>query len=96
MNEAIKKRSTHRTKIIEGQIKGLQKLIENEAYCMDIMTQSLAIQRSLASLNKLVLGNHITTHIIPMLSSHDEETEAQALAELKSLYELNNIRGQNN
>lgn len=96
MNEVIKKRSTHRTKIIEGQIKGLQKLIENEAYCMDIMTQSLAIQRSLASLNKLVLENHITTHIIPMLSSKDEKAEAQALAELKSLYELNNIRGQNN
>lgn len=95
MKEDIKKRSSHRTKIIEGQIKGLQKLIENEAYCMDIMTQSLAIQRSLASLNKLILENHITTHIIPMLSTQDEATEAKAVAELKSLYELNNIRGQN-
>lgn len=95
MNEDVKKRSSHRTKIIEGQIKGLQKLIENEAYCMDIMTQSLAIQRSLASLNKLVLENHITTHVVPMLSSQDEKAEAQAVAELKSLYELNNIRGQN-
>ena len=95
MKEDIKKRSSHRTKIIEGQIKGLQKLIENEAYCMDIMTQSLAIQRSLASLNKLILENHITTHIIPMLSTQDEATEAKAIAELKSLYELNNIRGQN-
>ena len=53
MREDIKKRASHRTKIIEGQIKGLQKMIDNEQYCMDILTQSLAIQKSLASLVNL-------------------------------------------
>ena len=53
----IKKRATHRSKIITGQMTGLQKMIDNEAYCMDILTQSLAIQKSLASLNKLILEN---------------------------------------
>ncbi len=89
----IKKRSNHRSKIIEGQIKGLQKMIDNEAYCMDILTQSLAIQKSLASLNKLILENHITTHITDMLRSGKEAEQAKALEELMSLYELNNIRG---
>ena len=89
----IKKRAIHRSKIIEGQIKGLEKMIDNEAYCMDILTQSLAIQKSLASLNKLVLENHIRTHISDMLSSGDETIQDKALAELLSLYELNNIRG---
>lgn len=89
----IKKRAAHRSKIIEGQIKGLQKMIDNEAYCMDILTQSLAIQKSLASLNKLVLENHLRTHIYHMLASSDEKQEAQAVEELLSLYELNNIRG---
>ncbi len=58
----IKKRAIHRTKIIEGQFKGLEKMIEDEKYCMDILTQSLAIQKSLASLNKLILENHLRTH----------------------------------
>ena len=89
----IKKRANHRTKIIEGQIKGLQKMIDKEEYCMDILTQSLAIQKSLASLNKLVLENHITTHITAMLASGDEGEQATALEELMKLYELNNIRG---
>lgn len=89
----IKKRATHRSKIIEGQIKGLQKMIENEAYCMDILTQSLAIQKSLASLNKLILENHLRTHIHHMLSSDDHKQHAKAIEELLSLYELNNIRG---
>ncbi len=92
MREDIKKRSSHRTKIIEGQIKGLQKMIENEQYCMDILTQSLAIQKSLASLNKLIVENHITTHITDMLSSGDEKEQTKALEELLNLYELNNVR----
>lgn len=93
MRVDIKKRASHRTKIIEGQIKGLQKMIDKEEYCMDIITQSLAIQKSLASLNKLVLENHITTHITDMLASGNEKEQTKALEELLNLYELNNIRG---
>ncbi len=88
----IKKRALHRTKIIEGQIKGLHKLIDQEAYCMDILTQSLSIQKSLASLNKLMVENHITTHINDMLSSNSEKDHVKAHTELLQLYELNNIR----
>ena len=89
----IKKRSSHRIKIIEGQVKGLQRMINNEDYCMDILTQSLAIQKSLASLNKLILENHLRTHITHMIASSDEAQHEKALQELINLYELNNIRG---
>ena len=90
MIPAIKKRSQHRSKIIEGQMKGLQKMIDEEAYCMDILTQSLAIQKSLASLNKLILENHLRTHISDMMQ--DGSQSEQAVEELLGLYELNNIR----
>lgn len=89
----IKKRASHRSKIIEGQIKGLQKLIDGEAYCMDILTQGLAIQKSVASLNKLILENHLRTHITDMLSTGDKKMQEKAIGELLNLYELNNIRG---
>lgn len=88
----IKKRATHRSKIIEGQFKGLQKAIENEEYCMDILTQSLAIQKSLASLNKLILENHLRTHVTDMMGSSDSDQQEKAVEELLNLYELNNIR----
>jgi DNA-binding FrmR family transcriptional regulator len=68
-------------------------MIEQDAYCMDILTQNLAIQKSLASLNKVVLGNHIATHVSEMLSSGDKQRQVQAVNELMDLYELNNIRG---
>ncbi len=89
----IKTRAVHRSKIIEGQMQGLQKMIASEAYCIDILTQSLAIQKSLASLNKLILENHLRTHISEMMSSEDDEMREKAMSELMNLYELNNIRG---
>jgi DNA-binding FrmR family transcriptional regulator len=89
----IKKRSIHRSKIVEGQFKGLQKMIDNEAYCIDILTQSLAIQKSLSSLNKLILENHLKTHVTEMMSSGKEESRSKAIAEMLALYELHSVRG---
>ncbi|HVS58606.1 MAG TPA: metal-sensitive transcriptional regulator [Candidatus Saccharimonadales bacterium] len=88
----IKRRALHRSKILQGQMKGLEKMIENEDYCMDIITQSLAIQKSLSSLNKLVLENHLRTHITDKLTSGKEARQANAIEELLKLYELSNNR----
>jgi CsoR family transcriptional regulator, copper-sensing transcriptional repressor len=92
MISELKKRAEHRSKIIEGQIKGLKKMIAEEKYCMDILTQSLALQRSLGSLNKLILQNHLQTCARDQLSSSDEVSQSRAINELLDLYELNNIK----
>ena len=89
----IKQRALHRTKILQGQLKGVEKMIENEDYCVDIITQSLAIQKSLASLNKLIVENHLRTHIPEKLSSSDDKQQAEAISELLELYELTHVRG---
>lgn len=93
MIESLKKRALHRTKIIQGQMKGLEKQIEDDAYCMDILVQSLALQKSLASLNKLVLENHLRTHVTEGLASDNEKIKENSLEELLKLYELNNKSG---
>ena len=89
----IKKRALHRARIISGQLKGLEKMIDQEDYCIDILTQSLAIQKSLASLNKLILENHLRTHVPHMLGSHDKTQQGKAVNEMLRLYELHSIRG---
>jgi DNA-binding FrmR family transcriptional regulator len=88
----LKKRALHRSRILEGQMRGLQKMIDNEDYCMDIITQSLAIQKSLGSLNKLIVENHLRTHVTEMFEAGGEQQEA-AIAELLKVFELNNNRG---
>ena len=88
----IKRRALHRTKIILGQMRGLEKQITDDTYCMDVLTQSLAIQKSLASLNKLILERHLRTHIADKMASGAEDQQSKAIEELLNLYELNNIR----
>lgn len=88
----IKQRALHRTKIIQGQLRGVEKMIESEEYCMDILTQSLAIQKSLSSLNKLILENHLKTHIPEKFASDSGKDHEAAIQELLELYELNNRR----
>ena len=87
MIEDIKKRALHRTAILEGQVRGLAKMIENEDYCMDIITQSRAIQRSLESLNRLLLENHLRTHVAHMFEAGGEERD-QAVAELLKAFDF--------
>lgn len=72
-------------------MRGLEKQVENEDYCIDIITQSLAIQKSLGSLNKLLVENHLRTHVVDMFESGGEAKEA-ALAELIKVFELSNNR----
>lgn len=88
----LKRRALHRTKIIEGQMRALETKIENDEYCMDILSLNLALQKSLASLNKLVLENHLRTHVTDSLSTGDTTQQEQTVNELLSLYELNNNR----
>jgi DNA-binding FrmR family transcriptional regulator len=90
--EDIKKRALHRTKIIEGQLRGIEKMIENEDYCVDIITLSLAVQKSLGSLNKLLVENHLRTHVTHQYEAGGDERDA-AVAELIRIFELSNNRG---
>jgi DNA-binding FrmR family transcriptional regulator len=83
----IKKRALHRTSILEGQLRGLGKMIEAEDYCMDIITQSRAIQRSLESLNRMLLENHLRTHVTEMFEAGGAEAD-QAVAELLKAFDF--------
>ena len=92
MIDDIKKRALHRSRILQGQLRGVEKMIENEDYCVDIITQTLAIQKSLRSLNKLLVENHLRTHVSHMFEQGGTRRDA-AVAELLTVFELQNNRG---
>lgn len=92
MIEDIKRRALHRARILQGQLRGIEKMIENDDYCIDIVTQSLAVQKSLGSLNKLLVENHLRTHVVEMFDAGGEQRE-QAIVELLRVFEIANNRG---
>lgn len=85
MKQAYKDRATRRLKIIEGQVRGLQKMIEDDTYCIDIITQASAIKEALSGVEDLLLENHLSTHVIQQVKSGEEE---KATDEILKVYKL--------
>ena len=63
----------HRLNRIEGQVRGIRKMVENEAYCVDILTQVSAIQSALNAFSKELLGNHIKTCVADGIRADDDQ-----------------------
>ncbi len=88
VNQALKKRTVHRAKIIRGQLDGLIKAIDAETYCPELLIQSLAIQRSLKSMDAFLLENHLRTHVTEQMQHKGQEEKA--IKELVKVYTLSN------
>lgn len=85
MNKAIQKRALRRLKIIEGQIRGLQKMVGEEKYCIDIITQSFAAKEALSGVEDLILENHLSTHVVEQIKSGKQ---SRATKEILAVYRL--------
>ncbi|HUT83093.1 MAG TPA: metal-sensitive transcriptional regulator [Thermodesulfobacteriota bacterium] len=59
INEQVKKESMNRMKKIEGQIRGVSKMIEEEKYCVDILNQIAAVKSALDGVARKVLKRHV-------------------------------------
>lgn len=58
---------------VEGQVRGIRKMVEGDAYCMDILIQVSAVNAALNSFNKVLLGNHIKTCVTEDIKKGNEE-----------------------
>jgi CsoR family transcriptional regulator, copper-sensing transcriptional repressor len=75
----------HHLHRIQGQLQGVERMLGENKYCVDIITQSQAIQRSLGSFDQQLLQNHLEEHVAHQFS-HGENTKA--IKELLKIYKL--------
>ena len=85
MEQETKKRALRRLKIIKGQINGLEKMINGEKYCVDIITQSSAIKHALSGIDDLLLEHHLSTHVASQMKSGEAK---KATADILKVYKL--------
>ena len=71
-SEEEKKALIKRLRLIEGQIRGIQSMIENDAYCPDILTQVSAVTNALNSFNRELLACHINSCVIEDIKNGDK------------------------
>ena len=70
---------------IEGQIRGIKGMVENDAYCPDILIQVSAATAALNSFNKVLLGNHIESCVVDDLKEEKEGTVQELVTVLQKL-----------
>jgi len=85
MEDKSKEKIIRRLKLIEGQIRGLQKMIENDTYCIDVITQTSAVKQGLSNVEDLLLENHLGGCILNQVNAGQTEKAKQ---EILKVYKL--------
>jgi len=76
VDQDVKDRNLKRLRRIEGQVRGLQKMVEEERYCADIMTQISSVQEALRAVGRELMRNHLKHCAATAIRSSDSEAEA--------------------
>ena len=84
-SEEEKKKLINRLKRIEGQIRGILGMMENDAYCNDILIQSAAVNAAVNAFNKELLATHIRTCVARDIREGKDETIDELVATLQKL-----------
>jgi len=80
--KAPKENISRRLKIIKGQLNGLEKMVGEDKYCVDILTLSLAIQRAMKEMDQLVMEGHMKTCVQNGISDGKPEKVTKELMDL--------------
>ena len=75
----------NRLKRIEGQVRGVEGMLESDAYCTDILIQVSAISSALNSFNKVLLKNHVKTCVAENIRSGNDEVIDELVTTLQKL-----------
>lgn len=75
----------HRLNRIEGQIRGIRRMVEEHAYCNDILIQSSAVSAAMNAFNKELLANHIKTCVAQDIREGKDETIDELVSTLQKL-----------
>lgn len=74
-----------RLKIIEGQIRGLQEMVANDIYCIDVITQTSAVKQALSGVEDALMENHLSTCVVHQIKKGKETV---AIDEILKVYRL--------
>ena len=84
-SENEQKKLVHRLNRIEGQIRGIRKMVENDAYCADILVQSAAVNAAVNAFNRELLATHIKGWVVRDIKDGKDDVIDELLTTLQKL-----------
>ena len=85
INDKDKAKVVRRLKLLEGQVRGLQKMVENDTYCIDVITQTSAVKQGLSNVEDILLENHLDHCVHRQMQSGQTK---KAKEEIMKVYKL--------
>ena len=87
MDAETKEKVDARLKRVAGQVAGVQRMIDADRYCVDVLVQISAVRAALAKVSKILLESHIQTCVADAFESPDPSDRAAKIEELVSIFE---------
>lgn len=90
MDDTTKKTLTRRLASASGHIKGIQRMVEEDDYCIDVIRQIQAVQAALNKVSTLILDNHLHTCVTTAVQGDNPDERERVLQEITSVFEMTN------
>ena len=74
-------------KSIEGHVRGIERMVDEDAYCIDVIKQTMAVQRALDKVNGLILQNHLQTCVTTAIRGKEPQERERVIGELLEVFE---------
>jgi len=86
MDPETKRRALARLRRIEGQVQGIQRMLEEDKYCVDIMLQLSAVQGAVDQVSKILMQRHIESCVMDSMKAGSERERARKIEELIGVF----------
>ncbi len=83
----LKQTILNRLKSIEGHVRGIERMVEEDQYCIDILNQTSAVHKALEKVDVMILENHLETCVTTAIRSDDPGERERVIRELMALFQ---------
>ena len=88
MDDTTKQSISRRLASSAGHIKGIERMVENDAYCIDVIQQIQAVQSALNKVSGLILDSHLHSCVTTVIQGDDPAERERVLEEVTSVFEM--------
>ena len=88
MEEDTRKKVVNRLRNIAGHVQGVERMVENDVYCIDVIKQILAVQSALTKVSNLVLESHLQTCVTTAIRGQNPAEQKRVIDEIVGVFEM--------
>jgi DNA-binding FrmR family transcriptional regulator len=86
MDHTTKKKTVRRLQIVEGHVRAVQRMVEDDAYCIDVIRQISAVQSALQKVSQVVLEEHLHHCVTEAIHGNDATKREKVMAEIAEMF----------